>query len=145
MVHIDVGDPKMAREMLCFAQSAIMAFENWNAQTESYLARIEKMVDQIDVLRPIGPDGNHGDRHTKFCGCEDVVEWRTIPHYSRYEINKLGDIRDGHHQLVNKLKSFDGEEWVILLINSEGSSMAGEFIRDLLAAAFTWEELKNET
>lgn len=145
MVHIDVGDPKVAREMLCVAQSAIMALNEWDARTESHLSRIEKMVDQIDVLRPLGPDGNHGDRHTKFCGCEDVVEWRIIEKYPHYEINKQGDVRDDNRQVVNRLKSFDGEEWVILLTSPSGLTMQGEFLRDLLATAFTWEELKNET
>lgn len=69
MVQIDVGDPKMAREMLCVAQSAIMGLEEWDSRTENHLSRIEKMIDQLDVHRPIGPDGNHGARHTPTCGC----------------------------------------------------------------------------
>lgn len=32
--------------------------------------RIAALINQIDLHRPLGPDGTHGDRHTATCGCE---------------------------------------------------------------------------
>lgn len=33
---------------------------------------IDVLINMIDRHRPLGPDGEHGDRHTDTCGCEDV-------------------------------------------------------------------------
>lgn len=64
---IDVGNLKMARETLCIAQHAIN--QAWEPNRKTHSDLIQKMIDQIDIQRPLGPDGKHGNRHTPTCGC----------------------------------------------------------------------------
>lgn len=67
-IEVEVEDLKMLRETLCVAQGTV-----WRAgdgRSGEHAARIQKLIDQIDVLRPLGPDGSHGDLHTPECGCE---------------------------------------------------------------------------
>lgn len=59
----NVPSLKMARETLCRAQT--------NADTPGEKNQIWELIEVIDKLRPLGPDGKHGDRHTPYCGCED--------------------------------------------------------------------------
>lgn len=59
----NVPSLKMARETLCRAQT--------NADTLGEKNQIWELIAVIDKLRPLGPDGKHGDRHTPYCGCED--------------------------------------------------------------------------
>lgn len=81
MANIDIGDPKLMRETLCLAQAALMIdiatsgqdFLAGYARLEAHSKRIQQMIDQIDVIRPLGPDGEHGNRHTPYCGCELVA------------------------------------------------------------------------
>ena len=63
--------PKMLRETLCAAQSAIAASPYADRQSE-HLARLGMLIDALDVLRPLDSDGKHGDLHTSSCGCEVV-------------------------------------------------------------------------
>jgi hypothetical protein len=66
--------PKMLREALCLAQSAIThwALSGYDRSTvPGHVARIGDLIAQLDRHRPLGPDGKHGDRHTPTCGCED--------------------------------------------------------------------------
>lgn len=56
--------PKMLRETFCRLQSMDIPAKD--------RARLQRLVDRLDLLRPLGPDGKHGeDRHTPFCGCVD--------------------------------------------------------------------------
>jgi len=59
---------KMLRETLCVAQSAMLSM---NAVPIEGVARIGRIIAEIDRQRPLGPDGKHGDLHTPTCGCED--------------------------------------------------------------------------
>lgn len=68
MASIPIGDLKMARETLCTAQHAVATMY---PTEDSHITRLQRMIDQIDVQRPLGPDGKHGNRHTPTCGCED--------------------------------------------------------------------------
>lgn len=67
--------PKMLKETLCVVQSAMHALErehpgyNAGGTTESHLARIQLLINECDRMRPIGRDGNHGNLHTRNCGC----------------------------------------------------------------------------
>lgn len=72
MVMIDVGDLKMAREALCAAQRGLNSSGMSTALSIPQSLRLEKMIDQIDMLRPLGPDGKHGSLHTQYCGCDNV-------------------------------------------------------------------------
>jgi len=61
-------DLKMLREVLTEAQTA-----SWR---RPYRAdRINALIAEIDHHRPLGPDGKHGDLHTRTCGCEDKPGW----------------------------------------------------------------------
>ena len=62
--------PKMLRETLCVAASRIPRVAD--SRNAEHLARLQRLIDACDVLRPLGPDGKHGDRHTATCGCEDL-------------------------------------------------------------------------
>lgn len=33
--------------------------------------RISELCDILELHRPVGSDGKHGDLHTPTCGCED--------------------------------------------------------------------------
>lgn len=71
---IPVSSPKMTREALCLAQATLA--DRIRAGVDVDRARyagdrIQSLIDQIDVHRPLGPDGKHGSRHTATCGCED--------------------------------------------------------------------------
>jgi hypothetical protein len=63
-------DPKALREALCVAQGAMLR-EPHTSLTEGQSKRISDLIRQIDMHRPIGSDGKHGNRHTPTCGCED--------------------------------------------------------------------------
>ena len=52
--------PKLLREWACKLQ---LVFPRESGYQE--------VIDLIDQIRPLGPDGKHGDRHTPYCGCED--------------------------------------------------------------------------
>lgn len=58
-------DPKMLREQLCTEQHRC-SLDGPTAALYGYL------INLCDILRPLGPDGNHDDRHTPLCGCDDV-------------------------------------------------------------------------
>jgi hypothetical protein len=50
-------------------------------------------VDQLDVLRPLGPDGTHGDLHTPHCGC-DVPRPAARRRVRRRRSNGTGTVAD---------------------------------------------------
>ncbi|GAW54717.1 hypothetical protein [Nocardioides sp. PD653] len=69
--------PKTLLETLCVVESALHALErerpgfNAGGTIESHLERIRLVMDECERMRPTGPDGKHGDRHTPECGCTD--------------------------------------------------------------------------
>lgn len=72
----DIPDgPKLLRETLATAQTQINV-SLLNEQTKRvHIERLQRLIDECDRLRPLGPDGKHGNRHTEHCGC-DGPEWR---------------------------------------------------------------------
>lgn len=62
---------KMLRETFCIAQSAIQHWPGDEDRKPVHIARLGRLIDDIDRQRPLGPDGKHGNRHTATCGCED--------------------------------------------------------------------------
>jgi hypothetical protein len=74
MVEINIPEydtPKMLRETLCVAQAAI-GHENYYMDAEAkegHIRRLQRLINACDRLRPLGPDGKHGDLHTEQCGC----------------------------------------------------------------------------
>lgn len=63
---------KTVREALSAAQTAVQHTDSSLAATHARV--LQRLIDNIDRQRPLGPDGKHGDRHTKACGC-DREEW----------------------------------------------------------------------
>lgn len=62
--------PKMLRETLCVAQTAIGNTLPLDPRKAEHLGRLQRLIDECDRVRPLGPDGKHGDLHTPLCGCE---------------------------------------------------------------------------
>lgn len=87
--------PKMLRETLCIAQSAVQRRPHDDGRKQEHAARIGRLIDECDRKRPLGNDGKHGDRHTTECGCMD----RQLVHESaaaaRDDLTRLADSIDG--------------------------------------------------
>lgn len=64
--------PKMLRETLCVAQAVIIHDMPHAERKLEHLNRLQRLIDECDRHRPIGPNGKHGDWHTTTCGCDDV-------------------------------------------------------------------------
>ena len=64
--------PKMLRETLCVAQTHVGQSED--PRRGDHVARLQRLIDECDRHRPLGPDGKHGhgERCTLTCGCEPV-------------------------------------------------------------------------
>jgi hypothetical protein len=63
------GSPKMLRETLCEAQALLTMWMPNNYDV--HIARLQALINDLDKHRPLGPDGKHGNLHTRTCGCED--------------------------------------------------------------------------
>lgn len=61
--------PKMVREALCRVQAVIELYSDSRVRRDIEI--VNRLIDECDRNRPLGPDGTHGDRHTPTCGCED--------------------------------------------------------------------------
>lgn len=64
--------PKMLRETLGAAQAALSRPSAFNERTNEHILRIQDLINECERMRPTGPDGKHGDRHTTQCGCDDM-------------------------------------------------------------------------
>lgn len=74
MTSYEVPDgPKMLRETLCAAQTAIGNSVYDEGRRREHVERLGRLIAECDRQRPVGPDGKHGDRHTPTCGCEDTA------------------------------------------------------------------------
>lgn len=65
------GSIKMLRESLCIATTAIRLSFLADSRMKNHIENLQKLVNEIDLHRPLGPDGKHDNRHTNTCGCED--------------------------------------------------------------------------
>lgn len=54
--------PKMLKEKLCEQQTY--------APDDLTRREIQRLIDIMNLHRPIGRDGKHNDRHTPTCGCD---------------------------------------------------------------------------
>ncbi len=73
IAHIPVFTLKATREALCVAQSALGERARRGVDAEripAHVDRLQALIDQIDVHRPLGSDGTHGEQHTSTCGCD---------------------------------------------------------------------------
>lgn len=73
VAKVPVHGVKATREALCAAQWALgeAAARGVDVDTTpARVARLQMLINEIDVHRPLGPDGKHGNRHTPTCGCE---------------------------------------------------------------------------
>lgn len=63
-------DPKMLRETLATAQVYILNYSKTDRKHD-HSKVLQRLIDECDRKRPLGPDGKHGNRHTDECGCDD--------------------------------------------------------------------------
>lgn len=78
MKYYTIDKPKQLRETLCVAQALIGNSYLNTALKKTHMARLQRLIDDCDCMRPLGPDGKHGDMHTDMCGCEED-HGRTVP------------------------------------------------------------------
>ena len=64
--------PKMLRETFCMSQAALLEMERQGTSRDlgAHIDRLSRLIDLIDLIRPLGRDGKHDGRHTPWCGCE---------------------------------------------------------------------------
>lgn len=61
---------KMLRETLCRVEALYGGVAHPDIVLAlADMARLARLIEEIDRQRPLGPDGTHGDRHTPTCGC----------------------------------------------------------------------------
>jgi hypothetical protein len=70
ILNVDTN-PKSLLEALCVAESAIIRSPTSAEYKALFLPAIRQLMDECERMRPVGPDGKHGNRHTDECGCED--------------------------------------------------------------------------
>lgn len=63
-------EPKMLRETLCVAQVALGDTYRTDPRMWEHMDRLQRLIDECDRHRPIGPNGKHDNRHTATCGCD---------------------------------------------------------------------------
>ena len=68
---IPVSSVKMLREHLCIAQFTVN--QSKHPRRKHVSDNLQALLDWCDQLRPIRPDGKHGDLHTPWCGCDEVT------------------------------------------------------------------------
>ena len=69
--YVVPDSPKMLKETLCVAQSRIGNSDYDDGRKQEHIERLQRLIDECDYHRPVGPNGKHGNRHTSTCGCED--------------------------------------------------------------------------
>ncbi|UTN92074.1 HNH endonuclease [Arthrobacter phage Darby] len=67
-IELEILSVKSLREDLCVVQSALSMYPS--GDQKSRIERIGRIINQLDVMRPLGSDGKHGKRHTENCGCD---------------------------------------------------------------------------
>lgn len=77
--------PKMLRETLCVAQTRIGNSDLDGDRKQEHMDRLQRLADECDRHRPLGPDGKHRDLHTPTCGCEDVPSVAAAPYASEMD------------------------------------------------------------
>jgi len=68
--YVVTDGPKMLRETLCVAQSALGHSFPDDGRLREHLNRLGRLIEECDRHRPIGTNGKHGDTHTATCGCD---------------------------------------------------------------------------
>lgn len=78
MSKVEIGDLKMTREALCISMSLL------GPCVERDL--LVSIVQQIDIMRPLGFDGKHGTLHTPYCGCDMALHVAKINNWGTTEL-----------------------------------------------------------
>lgn len=63
--------PKMLQETLGLAQQLVGA--SGDPRASEHVQRLQDVINECQRMRPTGPDGKHGSRHTPRCGCDDEM------------------------------------------------------------------------
>ncbi|ASR84086.1 hypothetical protein SEA_TEACUP_74 [Arthrobacter phage Teacup] len=67
-IELEIESVKGLREDLCVVQSALNMYPS--GDQKSRVRRIGEIINQLDVMRPLGSNGKHGNLHTDKCGCD---------------------------------------------------------------------------
>lgn len=99
MVFIDVGDPKEAVEIFARAQWAEgQRIEKGYVipcdDDKTAVAHLQRMLNQLEVIRPTRNDGKHHGMHTHYCEC-DNTDYATKIDDLAYLIGFLKDFNNG--------------------------------------------------
>lgn len=70
-LELEEDSLKMLRETFCVAQTRVNQTLEGRDRRQEHSDRLQRLIDECDRQRPIGPDGKHGNLHTETCGCED--------------------------------------------------------------------------
>lgn len=70
MTVLRVNNIKTLRETLCRAQSNVLHRQHDLAAITTDVENLQALINEIDIWRPLGPNGKHEDRHTPHCGCD---------------------------------------------------------------------------
>lgn len=62
--------PKMVKETINVAQQAYGQYRRDYERFDEHMARLSRIVEECDRMRPVGRDGKHNNRHTEVCGCD---------------------------------------------------------------------------
>jgi len=70
-LEIEASKLKTLREALCRFATMRSLFIYDVSKIVSDTEYVNKLINEIDRHRPLGPDGKHNNLHTSTCGCED--------------------------------------------------------------------------
>lgn len=59
--------PKSLHEAFCYAQTYLPN----TSQGNYFRLVLQELINDLEVMRPLGSDGKHNYLHTETCGCED--------------------------------------------------------------------------
>lgn len=86
MVELNIdATPKMIKETMARIQSLAPSSSGPDSDI------VQKIIDECDRHRPIGPEGRHGQLHTETCGCEDVPVGNE-PHVPSGSVSYVGEV-----------------------------------------------------
>lgn len=64
--HIDYT-PKSLHEAFCYSQTHLPD----TPQGNHFRSVLQDLINEMQIHRPLGSNGKHGNLHTQTCGCDD--------------------------------------------------------------------------
>lgn len=126
--------PKMLRETLCVAASAVgQQMTSDGPAKRAHIDRLQRLTDECDRHRPLGPDGKHGDRHTPTCGCEGPTggRWRVGQSWGVTVVKETPGAPD---RLVATAQTREGARLIVDALNAGGPGQQDSAVVEELRA-----------